>query len=457
MVVLQLHNSLTREKAPFAPLDPERVRMYVCGPTVYDRAHMGNARPVVVFDVLFRLLRHVHGPQQVVYARNFTDVDDKINARAAETRRSIYDITEQTIGWFHQDMDALGALRPNHEPRATAYIKQMVRMIGELIAHGAAYEAEGHVLFHVPSDPGYGRLSRRSLKEMIAGARVEVAPYKRDPMDFVLWKPSTPDQPGWRSPWGVGRPGWHIECSAMSEELLGTDFDIHAGGIDLQFPHHENECAQSLCARPGSGFARVWMHNGILTIDGEKMSKSLGNFITPRALLDKGIPGEVLRFSLLTAHYRQPLDWTERLLEDSRRTLEKWRRIAGEAAPAAEPPAGVLAALADDLNTPLAIAELHKLAHAGDGAGLKAGAALMGLLTPEMGGWDVLPEAGAEEAARIEALLEARAEAKKSRDFARADALRDGLKAAGVVVTDKPQGAEWSLSPEFDAARLPQP
>ncbi|WP_018633441.1 cysteine--tRNA ligase [Neomegalonema perideroedes] len=456
MVVLQLHNSLTREKAPFAPLDPERVRMYVCGPTVYDRAHMGNARPVTVFDVLFRLLRHVYGPQHVVYARNFTDVDDKINARAAETRRSIYDITEQTIGWFHQDMDALGALRPNHEPRATAYVPQMIGMIRELIANGSAYEAEGHVLFHVPSDPGYGRLSRRSVKEMIAGARVEVAPYKRDPMDFVLWKPSTPDQPGWRSPWSLGRPGWHIECSAMSEELLGTDFDIHAGGIDLQFPHHENECAQSLCAKPGSGFARIWMHNGILTIDGEKMAKSLGNFITPRALLDQGIPGEVLRFSLLTAHYRQPLDWTDRLLEESRRTLEKWRRIAGEAEPAAEIPAGVLAALADDLNTPLAIAELHKLANAGDAAGLKAGAALMGLLTPEMGGWDALPEADSQTSARIEALLEARAEAKKSRDFAKADALRDGLKAAGVVVTDTPKGAEWSLSQEFEAARLPK-
>ena len=455
MTALQLFNTLTREKAPFAPLDPARVRMYVCGPTVYDRAHIGNARPVVVFDTLYRVLRHVYGAGHVVYARNFTDVDDKINAKAAATGRPIHKITDETIGWYHQDMDALGALRPNHEPRATDYIKQMVETIQRLIANGHAYEAERHVLFHTPSDPQYGGLSRRSPKEMVAGARVEVAPYKRDPMDFVLWKPSTPEQPGWSSPWGRGRPGWHIECSAMSAELLGEDFDIHAGGIDLLFPHHENECAQSRGAHPDHGFARVWMHNGILTIEGEKMSKSLGNFITPRTLLDDGIPGEVLRFALLTAHYRQPLDWTARLLDESRRTLAKWRKIAGEAAPSAEIPEGVLAALADDLNTPLAIAELHKLANAGDAAGLKAGAGLLGLLTPELGGWDAPPEVEAKEAARIEALLAARAAAKQARDFAQADALRDGLKAAGVVVTDTPQGSAWSLSPEFDAAKLP--
>ena len=309
MVEIKLWNTKTRTKDPFVPLDPQDVRMYVCGPTVYDRAHIGNARPVVVFDTLYRLLRHVYGADHVTYVRNFTDVDDKINARALEMQRAgdarsltriIRQLTDETIGWYHDDMDALGALRPTHEPRATDYIAQMVAMIEVLVEKGHAYAAEGHVLFAVKSYADYGKLARRSLDDMRAGARVEVAPYKQDPMDFVLWKPSSDEEPGWDSPWGRGRPGWHIECSAMAGELLGESFDIHGGGIDLAFPHHENEVAQSACACPEGAFARYWMHNGFLQVEGEKMSKSLGNFFTVHDLLEKGVPGEVIRFVLLS-------------------------------------------------------------------------------------------------------------------------------------------------------------
>ncbi|MBN2759772.1 MAG: cysteine--tRNA ligase, partial [Rhodobacteraceae bacterium] len=318
MTEIRLHNTRIRDKETFVPIDPENVRMYVCGPTVYDRAHLGNARPVVVFDVLYRLLRHVYGADHVTYVRNFTDVDDKINARARDIQARdggdlnaiIRTLTDETIGWYHADMDALGALRPNMEPRATEFIVQMVAMIDGLIAKGHAYAAEGHVLFDVRSYPNYGRLSGRSVDDMIAGARVEVAPYKRDPMDFVLWKPSAADEPGWGSPWGRGRPGWHIECSAMADELLGASFDIHGGGIDLQFPHHENEIAQSCCAHPDAGFASFWLHNEMVQVEGKKMSKSLGNFFTVRDLLDQGWPGEVIRFVILSTHYRKPMDWT---------------------------------------------------------------------------------------------------------------------------------------------------
>ena len=327
MTEIQLTNTRTRAKEPFRPADPRNVRMYVCGPTVYDRAHIGNARPVVVFDVLYRLLRHVYGADHVTYVRNLTDVDDKINARAAETRRpgestldAIGRITDETIGWYHEDMAALGALPPTHEPRATAHIPDMIAMIAALIEKGHAYAADGHVLFSVESYPDYGRLARRSLDEMRAGARVEVAPYKRDPMDFVLWKPSSADEPGWESPWGRGRPGWHIECSAMSRALLGEVFDIHAGGIDLQFPHHENEVAQSCCANDTEVMANYWLHNGYLMVEGEKMSKSLGNFITVKDLLDRGIPGEIIRMVLLMTHYRQPLDWTEQKVRRQKRS-----------------------------------------------------------------------------------------------------------------------------------------
>ncbi|QUS35433.1 cysteine--tRNA ligase [Falsirhodobacter algicola] len=450
---MKLYNTRTRAKEDFAPLDPSNVRMYVCGPTVYDRAHLGNARPVIVFDTLFRLLRHLHGIDHVTYVRNFTDVDDKINDRAAATGRGIRDITDETIGWYHVDMDALGALRPTHEPRATDYIAQMIAMILQLVERGNAYAAEGHVLFDVRSFPDYGRLSGRSVDDMIAGARVEVAPFKRDPMDFVLWKPSAEDQPGWDSPWGRGRPGWHIECSAMAHDLLGPAFDIHAGGIDLQFPHHENEIAQSCCAHPESDFAKVWLHNEMLLVDGRKMSKSLGNFFTVRDLLDQGIPGEVVRFVLLSTHYTRPMDWTAKKARNAEATLRKWRAlIAGTEA--GMPDAAFVAALGDDLNTAAAMAELHRMASEGDAAGLAGSAPLMGLLLPDLGTWAEVAGPDADVSALIADLLEQRAAARAARDFARADALRDGFAAAGVVVKDTAEGTEWSLAPGFDMAKL---
>ncbi|MEL6799546.1 MAG: cysteine--tRNA ligase, partial [Pseudomonadota bacterium] len=370
--MIRLYNTKTRQKEDFVPLDPQNVRMYVCGPTVYDRAHLGNARPVLVFDLLYRLLRHSFGDAQVTYVRNFTDVDDRINETAQKRKAAgaegtleqlIHARSNETIRWYHEDMDALGALRPTHAPRATDYIPQMVTMIADLIAKGHAYEAEGHVLFAVDSwKDGYGRLSGRSVEDMIAGARVEVAPYKKNPMDFVLWKPSDVDLPGWDSPWGRGRPGWHIECSAMAHALLGDTFDIHGGGIDLQFPHHENEIAQSCCAHPQGEFARVWMHNEMLQVEGKKMSKSLGNFFTVHDLLEQGVPGEVIRFVMLSTHYRKPMDWTEKKREEALKRLTRWfRKTDGvEASPTVS--ASVLAALADDLNTHLALSEMDKIA-----------------------------------------------------------------------------------------------
>ncbi|MEX0278758.1 MAG: cysteine--tRNA ligase, partial [Ruegeria sp.] len=347
MTTIKLHNTRTRTKEDFVPIDPENVRMYVCGPTVYDRAHLGNARPVVVFDVLFRLLRHVYGPDHVTYARNFTDVDDKINATALSRKQAGAKVTleqlvaersDETIGWYLHDMGALGALEPNEMPRATQYIAQMITMIKDLIEKGHAYAVEGHVLFAVDTwKADYGKLSGRSVDDMIAGARVEVAPYKKNPMDFVLWKPSTDELPGWDSPWGRGRPGWHIECSAMSYELLGDSFDIHGGGNDLMFPHHENEIAQSCCAHPEGDFARVWLHNEMLQVEGKKMSKSLGNFFTVHDLLEKGVPGEVIRFVFLQTHYRKPMDWTEKKARDAEATLRKWRGRAAGGAPAPHP------------------------------------------------------------------------------------------------------------------------
>ncbi|SET51936.1 cysteine--tRNA ligase [Paracoccus homiensis] len=451
MVEIRLTNTRTRKKESFTPLDPRNVRLYLCGPTVYDRAHLGNARPVLVFDVLVRLLRQVYGAGHVTYVRNFTDVDDKINAKAAATGRPIRDITEETIGWYHADMDALGADRPDHEPRATDYITQMIAMIENLITRRHAYVAEGHVLFDVRSFPDYGRLSGRSVDDMIAGARVEVAPFKRDPMDFVLWKPSGEGQPGWDSPWGNGRPGWHIECSAMSAALLGPSFDIHGGGIDLQFPHHENEVAQSCCAHPDGDFAHVWLHNEMLQVEGKKMSKSLGNFFTVRDLLDQGVPGEVIRFVMLSTHYRKPMDWTEAKARDAEAVLRRWRGLAAGIEPAASPAPAVIEALGDDLNTAGAIAALHEMVAGDDLPLFVASARMLGFLTPELGAW---AEAGDETAALIEALLAARGEARKARDFARADAIRDGFKSAGVEVKDTASGAEWSLAAGFDAARL---
>ena len=459
MVTIRLHNTKTRAKDVFVPIDPQNVRVYVCGPTVYDRAHIGNARPVVVFDTLFRLLRHVYGAGQVTYVRNFTDVDDKINATALARKQAgaagslealIAERTEETIRWYHDDMDALGALRPTHEPRATAYIGPMIAMIETLIAGGHAYAKEGHVLFRVRSYAEYGRLSGRSVDDMIAGARVEVAPFKEDPMDFVLWKPSDAETPGWDSPWGRGRPGWHIECSAMSYELLGASFDIHGGGIDLQFPHHENELAQSCCAHPQAGFAQVWMHNEMLQVEGKKMSKSLGNFFTVRDLLDQGYPGEVIRMVYLGTHYGRPMDWTAEKAAQAEATLRKWRGLVAGVTSGA-PAAAVVAALADDLNTAGAIAELHALAGAGDAAGLKASAALLGLLEDGMGGW---AEAGvdlAPYAARLDGLRQA---AMLAKDFAPVDAMKAALVAAGVEVRMSKAGVELLPGPGFDAAKL---
>jgi cysteinyl-tRNA synthetase len=456
-VTLTLHNTLTRRQEPFQPLDPDNVRMYVCGPTVYDRAHIGNARPVVVFDVLYRLLRQTYGADHVTYARNITDVDDKIMAAAKERGIAIDTLTAETTAMYHEDMAALGALPPDIEPRATRHIAQMIRMIEALIASGHAYAAEGHVLFHVPSMPNYGKLSRRSLKEMIAGARVEVAPYKRDPADFVLWKPSSPEQPGWESPWGRGRPGWHIECSAMSEAHLGETFDIHGGGLDLIFPHHENEIAQSTCAHGGKQFVRVWLHNGFLSVNGEKMSKSLGNFFTVRDLLAKA-PGEAIRLCLLSAHYRAPLDWTDEALNQARQALDRLYgalRPVGPGPVADAVPAAVRAALEDDLNTPKAVAELHELAGqlnkasgaegAALAADLRAGGAVLGLLQADPEAWFKWQPEGGEglSDAAIEDLIARRIAAKKSRDFAAADRIRDELKAEGIALEDTPQGTKW--------------
>ncbi|MEM9969600.1 MAG: cysteine--tRNA ligase [Pseudomonadota bacterium] len=449
MTDITLYNTATRRKEAFAPLDPDNVRMYVCGPTVYDRAHLGNARPAVVFDVLFRLLRHVYGADHVTYARNITDVDDKINARAAETGRPIREITDETAAWYLDDMAALGNLMPTHTPRATEWIGPMVAMIEGLIAKGHAYEAEGHVLFRVRSYADYGALSGRSVDDMIAGARVEVAPYKEDPMDFVLWKPSTDDLPGWDSPWGRGRPGWHIECSAMSRELLGESFDIHGGGNDLQFPHHENEIAQSRCS--GHGFARVWMHNEMLQVEGKKMAKSVGNFFTVRDLLDQGVPGEVIRFVFLSTHYRKPMDWTAEKAREAEAVLRKWYALADGAA--GDPSQGAVSALADDLNTHGALTDMHRLAAAGDGAALAATMRLVGLWNGSVPDW-ASDDVDGDVAALIEALLEERVLARKARDFARADALRDGFAAAGVIVKDTSDGAEWELASGFDASKL---
>ncbi|HEY4546764.1 MAG TPA: cysteine--tRNA ligase [Pedomonas sp.] len=444
-MALTLYNTLTRTKEEFVPADDKRVTMYVCGPTVYSRAHIGNARPPVVFDVLFRLLRRQYGAKSVVYARNITDVDDKINAASQAQSVPIKTITDKFEALYLEDMAALNVIRPTMDPHATTHIPQMIEMIQRLIAGGFAYEAEGHVLFNVPAYPEYGRLSNRNRDDMIAGARVEVAPYKRDPADFVLWKPSTDDLPGWDSPWGRGRPGWHIECSAMINAHLGNSIDIHGGGQDLIFPHHENEIAQSVCAN-GQRLARYWLHNGFLSIDSEKMSKSIGNILLVSQILESGVPGEVVRFALLSAHYRQPLDWNDALIEQSRRTLDRLygllRGADVEAAPDA--PASVIEALEDDLNTPLALAALARLADARDLAGLKAGGALLGLFQQDAEAWFTGTRADAAiDAAAIEAKIAERQAAKKARDFATADRIRDELKAAGVALEDSPQGTTW--------------
>jgi cysteinyl-tRNA synthetase len=456
MTQITLHNTQTRQKEVLEPIKSGEVSMYVCGPTVYDRAHLGNARPVIIFDTLFRLLRHVYGEDKVTYVRNFTDVDDKINARAAQTGQSIREITDGTIGLYLDDMDAVGAMHPTHMPRATEYIQPMVDMSADLIEKGFAYEAEGHVLFAVESYADYGKFSGRSIDDMIAGSRVEVAPYKRNPMDFVLWKPSDVDTPGWDSPWGKGRPGWHIECSAMAHELLGESFDIHGGGNDLMFPHHENEIAQSRCV--GHGFANIWMHNEMLQVEGKKMSKSLGNFFTVRDLLDQGVPGEVIRFVMLGTHYRKPMDWTETKRAEAERTLRGWHaKIEGVTA-ADAPNADVIDALADDLNTHKAIQALHDTARNGDPAVLKRSAQLLGLLSDEMDDW-VAPSFGGgldhEKIMDVESWLRsARNAAKLSGDFSEVDRLRSDARDAGLEVQMGKDTVELKPTSGFDADRL---
>jgi cysteinyl-tRNA synthetase len=476
---LRLHDTMSKEKRPFRPLDPKNVRMYVCGPTVYDFAHIGNARPVIVFDVLFRLLRHVYGEKHVTYVRNITDVDDKINDRAARDypalplNEAIRKVTELTGSQFHADVDALGALRPTVEPRATEHIAEMRTIIERLIANGNAYVEQDHVLFAVGSMKDYGKLSRRSLDEMIAGARVDVAPYKRDAMDFVLWKPSKAGEPSWPSPGAIkteGRPGWHIECSAMAWKHLGEQFDIHGGGIDLVFPHHENEIAQSCCAFHSNRMAQVWMHNGFLQVEGDKMSKSLGNFVTIRELLatDKFAgrkwSGEVLRLAMLRTHYRQPIDWTAAALEESRKTLDGWYDLIGDdTKPSADPDDGVVDALGDDLNTASAIARLHAIVSEIRGATgdvqvnlkrkLKASANLLGLLgLTKSQHLASDPEAITVDKAAVDALIAARAEARAQKNWKESDRIRDELAAMKVVLKDG-KDANGNLVTTWEVAR----
>lgn len=429
---LWLYNSLSRTKEIFTPIDAKNIRMYVCGPTVYDRAHIGNARPVVVFDLLYRILRNIYGESHVTYARNITDVDDKIMVRAVDENIAIGDLTEKMTAYFHHDTDSLGVLRPDHEPRATAYIPQMIALIEKLILNNHAYVADGHVLFHTPSMKNYGALSNRSLDDMIAGARVEVAPYKKDATDFVLWKPSTQEQVGWESPWGFGRPGWHIECSAMSSSLLGEHFDIHGGGIDLIFPHHENEIAQSCCGNQ-KPYVNYWLHNGFLQINGMKMSKSLDNFFTVAQLLnEQNISGQVIRFILLRTHYRQPLDWTQTAVDEATIILNKWFRKT-ENITVEKPilPDMIKKVLYDDLNFPAAVAFMHalpaeELAHCLAFLGFKH-TTKQSVLTEDT----------------INALLLERSDAKKAKDFNRADAIRQELHDNNIVIEDTPDGTVW--------------
>jgi len=450
---LRLYDTLTREKRTFTPIDPARVRMYVCGPTVYDFAHIGNARPVIVFDVLFRLLRHVYGEKHVTYVRNITDVDDKINARAAERGISIREVTDETYKNFKEDVTTLGCLAPTVEPRATEHIDEMKTLTERLVKSGNAYVAEDHVLFHVASMKDYGRLSNRSLDEMIAGSRVEIAPFKKDPMDFVLWKPSGPGEPAWPSPAGIkkpGRPGWHIECSAMSWKHLGETFDIHGGGIDLVFPHHENEIAQSRCAFHTPVMANFWMHNGFLQVEGEKMSKSLGNFVTIHDLL-KDWPGEVVRFTMLQTQYRQPMNWTLSGLRESQKSLDHWYKLTADSAPGYLC-ADTVDALLDDLNTPKAFAAMHELrGEAVKGAkpaaaSLKASAQLIGLLQSPTQWFGFRPASAAVDENKVVSLIEARNSARKAKNFKEADRIRDELATMGIVLKDSKDGTTWEIA-----------
>ncbi len=445
---MQLYNSLAAEKQVFEPADPSRVTMYVCGPTVYNFAHIGNARPAVVFDLLYRLLRRRYGAEHVVYARNITDIDDKMMAAAKQRGIKTSDVAAEFEAAYLADMGALGVMAPNIDPHCTHHVPEMIAMAETLIAKGHAYEAEGHVLFSVPSFDDYGNLSRRSRDEQVAGARVEVAPFKRDPADFVLWKPSSDDQDGWESPWGRGRPGWHLECSAMAEKHLGDVIDIHGGGADLKFPHHENEIAQSRCAHGADAFARYWMHNGFVNVDAEKMSKSIGNVLLARDLLAEA-PGEAIRWALLSAHYRQPLDWSDTLLSQSKRNLDRlYRTMDGlPEGGTAEPPAAILAALEDDLNTPAAFAALFQFARtaktADDRAAMRAAGDLLGVLQELPSDW--LSDGAKVDAAEIDRLISERLAARKSKDFAAADRIRDDLAARGIVLEDGAGGTTWRV------------
>ncbi len=453
---MYLFNTLQRRKEEFVPIDEKNVRMYVCGPTVYDRAHLGNAKTPVVFDVLFRVLLHKYGQEHVTYVSNITDVDDKILNKHKETGKSIREITEQTYQWYVDDMAKLNVLSPNHRPRATEYIDEMIELVELLLKEGHAYKAEGHVLFDVDSMKNYGYLSGRSMKEMLAGARIEVADYKKNPADFILWKPSEANQPGWNSPWGYGRPGWHLECSAMSSKLLGNSFDIHGGGSDLIFPHHENECAQSMCAHPKDCFARYWVHGGMLMVDGVKMSKSLGNFYTIDQVLEKA-PAEALRLLFLTTHYHQPFNFTFEGLEQAKQTLDKFynallkvKNVAANESTAADE--RVVNALEDDLNTPLALSYLHELVNSLNKAETEAeqakgkmallkSAELLGILWQDPEAW--FKGEMTDEAKEIEALIAERAAAKKNKDYALADKIRNDLKEKGILLEDGPTGTTW--------------
>ena len=449
---ITLYNVKTRTKEAFKPIDDKNIRMYVCGPTVYDRAHIGNARPVVVFDILYRLLRYTYGTDFVSYARNFTDVDDKINVKSISTGRSIREITDETIKWYIEDMTALGALEPDHAPRATEYISEMIEMSSELIEKGHAYVADGHVLFDVSSYESYGELSGRSVEDMIAGARVEIAPYKRNPMDFVLWKPSNSEQPGWDSPWGFGRPGWHIECSAMARALFGEKFDIHGGGLDLQFPPHENVIAQSCACCGQDSFANVWLHNEMLQVEGKKMSKSLGNFFSVRELLNKGFSGEVIRFVYLSTHYSKPMDWTAKKAEEAEATLRKWRKLTHGCQSSKAISNEVIDALNDDLNTSKAITVLHGLAKTGDIEGLKSSAQILGLLSDHMGAW---AEENTFDLSKLEKLiLISRDKAMKTKEFSELDNLKKSFIAAGLDVQMSKDGIKLIKSPKFNSSKL---
>lgn len=454
MPEIYLHNTLKQRKDKFIPIDADNVRMYVCGPTVYDKAHLGNAKTPVVYDVLYRLLCHIYGKEHVTYVSNITDVDDKILNKHKETGKSIREITEQTYNWYIDDMAKLNVLSPNYRPRATEYIPEMIKLVELLLKNGHAYIADKQVLFDVDSMPNYGFLSGRSMKEMVAGARVEIADYKKNPADFILWKPSDADQPGWDSPWGYGRPGWHLECSAMSSKLLGNDFDIHGGGSDLIFPHHENECAQSCCAYPGTHFAHYWVHTGMLMINGVKMSKSLGNFYTVDEILAK-YPAEALRLLFLTTHYHQPFNFTFEGLEQAKNILDKFYNAllknADIPAEKTEPSEKLIAALCDDLNTPLALSYLHETLGNLNKAETKeervkyksellANAYMLGLLYNDAESWF---KGAASDDAEIEALIAKRAEAKKNKDWATADAIRNELKERGIVLEDSPAGTTW--------------